>query len=275
MNTDFRAKSAIEALCASVDAVRGFQFMLRTLLECGGMRDRAEGIAALLTPHADDIECAADELLDLLDRAGDLDADRDQKLMELLRCAMLADAGRPAWHDLDTIAARARVHRSDVARVMFVLTGEDHDGPAYRAWDGDLSDGLPAHVLAGLVWETLARSDMWGRVSDATGTELLKLREIVLAMVECAPKRAANPRPFGDVLDAQAAEGEMRAKVAAQDAQGPSSDALGAALDRLRRADLGEIAREVNLEEDAVRRVLDRLLSEPMPEAEPAVRNAV
>ena len=134
---------------------------------------------------------------------------------------------------------------------------------------------LPAHVLAGLVWETLARSDMWGRVSDATGTELLKLREIVLAMVECAPKRAANPRPFGDVLDAQAAEGEMRAKVAAQDAQGPSSDALGAALDRLRRADLGEIAREVNLEEDAVRRVLDRLLSEPMPEAEPAVRNAV
>ena len=287
MNLDYRAGNALETLAAAVDAVRSFQFMLTPALDRGGMGDRAEGIAALLTAPVDDMGNAIEDLWSVLDEAGDLEARddqdeddaaetyRDRRLMELLRRAALAEAGRPAWHDLDTIAARSHVHRSEVARVMFVLTGEDHDGSAYRAWDGDLSDGLPAHVLAGLVWETLARSDMWGRVSDATGTELPKLREIVLAMVECAPKRAANPRPFGDVLDAQAAEGEMRAKVATQDAQGPSSDALGTTLDRLRRADLGEIAREVNLEEDAVRRVLDRLLTEPRPEAETAVRNSV
>lgn len=50
----------------------------------------------------------------------------------------------------------------------------------------------------------------------------------------------------------------MRERVAEQDAQGPSGPALTDAVDRLRRADLGEIAREVNLDESALRRVVER-----------------
>lgn len=56
-------------------------------------------------------------------------------------------------------------------------------------------------------------------------------------------------------------EHEMRAKAAAQP------------KDRLRQADLGAIARDTNLKEETVRRVLDRLLADPGPDDMPAVSN--
>ena len=44
-------------------------------------------------------------------------------------------------------------------------------------------------------------------------------------------------------------------------------------IDRLRAADLGQIARDTNLKEDTVRRVLERLLADPDPQERPAVSN--
>lgn len=56
-------------------------------------------------------------------------------------------------------------------------------------------------------------------------------------------------------------EHELRAKAAVQP------------MDRLRQADLGAIARDTNLKEETVRRVLDRLLADPGPDDMPAVSN--
>lgn len=44
-------------------------------------------------------------------------------------------------------------------------------------------------------------------------------------------------------------------------------------IDRLRAADLGQIARDTNLKEDTVRCVLERLLADPEPQERPAVSN--
>ncbi len=44
-------------------------------------------------------------------------------------------------------------------------------------------------------------------------------------------------------------------------------------MDRLRDADLGRIARDTNLKEETVRRVLERLLADPEPQGRPAVSN--
>lgn len=56
-------------------------------------------------------------------------------------------------------------------------------------------------------------------------------------------------------------EHELRAKAAVRP------------LDRLRQANLGAIARDTNLKEETVRRVLDRLLADPAPDEMPAASN--
>ncbi|MDR0807685.1 MAG: hypothetical protein LBE86_00905 [Gemmobacter sp.] len=260
-------------------ALRAFNFMMEYVHEyiVGGIPVTiAGGMSHLLHRQLDDfdkIRNTADTLAEQLmttDRA----ATNEGRLAEAIRAGILAAAGRPAWHDLDTIATRARVRKCDLARVMLVLTGEDHAGPAYRAWDGNLSEGVHAHLLSGLCWEALARCDMWGQVSTATGLGLEKVQEVLQAMLEYSPLRERiSLEPFAEVRAARTADAEMRARVAEQDAERPSEQAVMATLDRLRGADLAEIARAANLQEETVRRVLDRLLADPGPDDRPAVSN--
>ena len=270
MNTDYTLSDAVAALSETVPALCALKAMIGDHLPAGLSR----GVQTLLDQQISAIETVAGDMEFMLETMDEAEPGMtpEERIVELLRQASLTDAGRPAWHDLDTIAARSRVRRDDVARVMFILTGEDHAGPAYRAWDGNLAEGMHAHLLAGKCLDALAHCDMWGQVSDATGLDLEKVKDVLQAMLEYSPKREAiDLRPFGEVLDAQAADKVMRELVAEQDAQGPSEAALTDAVDRLRRADLSGIAREVNMDESAVRRVVERLLAEPHPNPETAV----
>ncbi len=270
MNTDYTLTDAVAALSETVPALCALKAMIGDHLPAGLSR----GVQTLLNQQISAIEAVAGDMEIMLETMDETEPGMtpEERITEIMRQAALADAGRPAWHDLDTIAARSRVRRDDVARVMFILTGEDHAGPAYRAWDGNLAEGMHAHLLAGKCLDALAYCDMWWQVSEATGLSLEKTKDVLHSMLEYLPKREAiDLRPFGAVLDAQVAERAMRERVAEQDAQGPSGAALTDAVDRLRRADLGEIAREVNLDESALRRVVERLLAEPHPNPETAV----
>ena len=274
MNTLNTLSDAAETLRQVNAALVAFNAMLGRSL-AGQVEPQFNiGVKNLLDNQIDTLVRVEDSLFECLETIDETEPGMtpEERIAEMLRQAALADAGRPAWHDLDTIAARSRVRRDDVARVMFTLTGEDHAGPAYRAWDGNLAEGMHAHLLAGKCLDALAYCDMWRQVSEATGLSLEKTKDVLHSMLEYLPKREViDMRPFGAVLDAQVAERAMRERVAEQDAQGSSDTALTEAVDRLRRADLGEIAREVNLDESAVRRVVERLLAEPHPDPETAV----
>lgn len=192
----------------------------------GALADQHSGLHCLM---ASQLESMADgvELLRSYIR-------REEKGTDLAPAANL-----PEWHDIATIATRSRVHRSEVARIMFVLTGQDYEGEDYRAWDGNLSEGLHSHLLSGLCWEALARGDMWGKISTATGLSLGQVREVLDAMLAYSPKREAIE------LGPIAQDLKNRAALANQ------------------AADLSQIARDTNVEEETVRRVVDRLQADP------------
>ncbi|RWR25045.1 hypothetical protein D2T29_22420 [Sinirhodobacter populi] len=284
-------------------ALRAFTFMLDQMHEYAAGKPNATigyGIGQLLRRQVDDFEEINSDVYRLIARltkaeralaeaeAAHLPAlqgpapEAEDRIREIICTAVLAEASRPAWHDLDTIAARSRVHRSEVARVLFVLTGEDHDGPAYRAWDGNLSEGLHSHLLTGLCWAALARCDMWAQVSAATGIDLMDVKKVLNAMLEYSPKREAiNLRNFEDIREIQQAEAEVRARVAEQDAQGPASEKLRETLEAVVGDDpdtggmsdtIDRIVSESDLSAASVARVVGLLLDEVRdePEEEPA-----
>lgn len=277
---------AREAFEETYEALRGFQLMLgSTLEEYSNSSQFNYGISALLRHQLDSLKEVRRDVFTLVDWLAEAAESQDRpapqetltpeaRLVEAIRREILAAADRPAWHDLDTIAARARVRKCDLARVMFVLTGEDHTGPAYRAWDGNLSDGVHAHLLAGLCASALSHGDMLGKVSTATDLEIEKIEAVLRALLEYTPKRErVSQEPFAEVKAAQAEDMAMRARIAEQDADRPSAQAIVKTLDQLRAANLGEIARDTNLKEETIRRVLDRLLDYPAPDERPAVSN--
>lgn len=201
------------------------------------------------------------------------DAAQESRIAEIIRTAVLAEAGRPAWHDLDTIAARARVHRAEAARILFVLTGEDHAGDAYRASDGNPAQGLPAHLLAQAIHATLAQGDVWGRVSTETGLELDTLKAVLSSILHNLPRREVQGQ-IAEVAEIAQAEAEARELVAAQDEAGPEQQDLRAVLDTLQgpklRGAIEAIADESGLNAEQIARVVAQLMDEAGEEATPA-----
>jgi len=185
----------LDAICRSLDALHYLDNLLDLAVNAdgGGLADQRSGLSALMGRQLEDIGDAVEALrvawTETTARLPEMTA--EERIVEIVRRAALADAGRPAWHDIETIAARARVHQDEAARVMFVLTGEDHYGLAYRAWDGNLHEGLPAHLLASHIWKTLSHGDVWGQVSAATGLELDRLKVVLEAMLQYLPRREA------------------------------------------------------------------------------------
>ncbi|SDF51628.1 hypothetical protein PUH89_06530 [Rhodobacter capsulatus] len=202
-------------------------------------------------------------------RRGILEADaQEDRIAEIIRKNALWAAGRMPWHDIDTIAARARVHRDEAARILFVLTGEDHAGAAYRAFDGNPSQGLHAHLLAQAIHATLAQSDVWGRVSKETGIELNKLEWVLTSILTNLPRRADVRGQFAEVDAIAKAEAEAEAfeRVAAQDATGPDTESLLAVLNavtgpKLRTA-IDAIAEESGLPAKRIAEVVAQLIDE-------------
>lgn len=185
----------LDAVVRSLDALHYLNQLLDLALNAdgGGLADPRSGLAELMGRQLEDIGDQVEAIRTVRNERTEAapGAMTDQRIAEAARCAALAEAGRPAWHDIDAIAARARVHKDEAARVLFVLTGEDHQGPAYRAWDGNLHEGLPAHLLSSHIWNTLAHGDVWGQVSTATGLELDRLKQVLEAMLQYLPRRDA------------------------------------------------------------------------------------
>ena len=283
-------------------ALRAFTFLLEQTHEyaAGGVSATiGYGIGHLLRRQVDDFEEINSDVSRLIGRlkkaemalakaeAAHLPApqgpapDAENRIREIIRTAVLAEARRPAWHDLDTIAARSCVHRGDVARVLFVLTGEDHSGADYRAYDGHPAKGMAAHLLAMQISRALSHGDIWGRISDATGLELDKLREVLDAVVTHLPRRADYKGQIASVQENAKAEADMRARVAEQDAQEPAPEKLREALEAVVGNDpetgdmsdtIARIANESGLPSASVARVVGLLLAETgeEPEEEPA-----
>lgn len=191
---------------------------------------------------------------------------KEDRIAEIIRKNALLAAGRMPWHDIDTIAARASVHRDEAARILFVLTGEDHAGAAYRAFDGNPSQGLHAHLLAQAIHATLAQSDVWGRVSTETGIELDKLEWVLTSILQNLPRRADVQGQFAEVEAIAKAEAEAFARVAAQDEAGPDTESLLAVLNavagpKLRTA-IDAIAEESGLPASRIAEVVAQLIHE-------------
>jgi len=216
-------------------------------------------------------------------RADAEDAAHEARIREIIRTAVLAEASRPAWHDLDMIAARACVDRADVARVMFVLTGEDHAGETYRDGRGHPAEGMAAHLLALQINRALAHGEIWGRVSDATGLELDRLREVLEAVLTHLPRRAGYKGQIAEMQEASRADADMREQAAERIAQGPSAEKLRETLEAVvgddpetggMSATIARIADESGLSSASVARVVGMLLAEvgetpESPEEEP------
>lgn len=200
-------------------------------------------------------------------RRGIHEADaQEDRIAEIIRKNALLAAGRMPWHDIDIIAARARVHRDEAARILFVLTGEDHAGTAYRAFDGNPSQGLHAHLLAQAIHATLAQSDVWGRVSKETGIELNKLEWVLTSILTNLPRRADVQGQFAEVDAIAKAEAEAFERVAAQDETGPDTESMLAVLNamvgpKLRTA-IDAIAEESGLPVSRIAEVVAQLIDE-------------
>lgn len=185
----------------------------------------AYGVSHLLSRQLDDLQDINTGVSDLIARVKAAEraapkGDPADRIREAMRAAILAEEGRPAWHDLDLIATRACVHRDEAARVLFVLTGEDHAGEDYRAWDGHPAEGLPAHVLARTIYRTLSQCDLWGRVSMATGLDLDQVKGVLNAMLDALPHRADARGQIAEVTANAKAEADMHARVAMRDQDG-------------------------------------------------------
>lgn len=264
----------------SLDALSAFSNILDLAVhhDAGALTSSDSGLSYLMDCHIHDLAEARQELWQYRptfeDRQASSGVTPVERILEAIRVSLLAADNRPAWHDLDTISARSRVRKAEVARVMFILTGEDHEGAAYRAWDGNLSEGVHSHLLSGLCWEALSRCDMFGQVSTATGLDLGKLREVLQAILEYSPKRQSiSLEPFGDVREAQLAEAAMYERVAARDAEKIAEDQPPAATaTELRDALIAEklregvkpaiIAQAMNLRKSAVDKVATKLTAE-------------
>ena len=78
-----------------------------------------------------------------------------------------------------------------------------------------------------------------------------------------AAQIARNGPPEGWITPPIYDANSLRAEIAAEKADAEVAAAEAAAVARLRRMDLEAVARDTKLEEDTVRRVVDRLLAEP------------
>jgi len=256
-------RQAHEYFEETYEALRGFQLMLGcTLEEYGNKGKFSYGISALLRQKLDDLQEVRSDVFDLIDslnaRLPDAPARQEYaepqqiltpeaRIAELIRTSSLAADDRPAWHDLDAIAAKSCVQKGDVARVLFVLTGEDHAGPAYAAYDGNLSDGLAAHLLSMLINRTLAHGDIWGQVSTATGIDLMDLQRILEAMLAYVPRKQAIT--LAEKLDRQEPTAtELReAMIAAQLRDGVEPGIIAQALN-LRKSAVDKVAAKLTAE---------------------------
>ena len=245
------------------EALRGFQLMLgSTLDEYSNAPKFSYGISALLRQKLDDLQEVRADVFGLIDRLSAQLADgptrqeqmepeqiltHEARIAELIRSSSLAADNRPAWHDLDAIAAKSCVHKGDVARVLFVLTGEDHAGPAYEAYDGNLSDGLAAHLLSMLINRTLAHGDIWGQVSTATGIDLMDLQRILEAMLAYVPRKRAIT--LAEQLDREEpTPTELReSMIAAQLRDGVEPGIIAQALN-LRKSAVAKVAAKLTVE---------------------------
>ena len=256
------------------EALRGFQLMLgAALAEYSAGGNFACGITSLLRQQIDSLKDLREDVFALIDDLAEaVESQAPEALLsEAIRREILAAAGRPAWHDLDTIAVRAKVPKADVARVMFILTGEDHEGAAYRARDGHLAQGLPAHLLFQHCSSALTHGEIWAQVSHDTGLTWEKVKEVMNAVISYLPKRErVSLEPFAEVRAIAKAEQEMRERVA-QTNQADSTAGEIAAL--LCQADLARIAQDSGTSEDTVRKVLARLQADPGEGAAPVAVN--
>lgn len=262
------------------EALRGFQLMLgAALTEYGAGGNSAYGIASLLRQQIDSLKDLREDVFALMDdlaeaiesQSPEEDRTPEALLSEAIRREILAAAGRPAWHDLDTIAVRAKVPKADVARVMFILTGEDHEGAAYRARDGHLAQGLPAHLLFQHCSSALTHGEIWAQVSHDTGLTWEKVKEVMNAVISYLPKRERiSLEPFAEVRAIAKAEQEMRERVAQTDQAGSTVGEIAALLCQ---ADLARIAQDSGTSEDTVRKVLARLQADPGEGAAPVAIN--
>jgi hypothetical protein len=197
------SRARFDNMDGNLDALKAFTFMLETVAhyDAGQLVLAADGLRDLVMPH---IEQLSGHIGDL--RAETAAAIRDQKAEEHAQ-----DRAPVAWHDLDAIAAKSCVHKSEVARVLFVLTGEDHAKADYAAPDGSHFDGLAAHLLSMLISRTLSHGDIMGQVSTATGIDLMDLQDILEAMASYVPKRPAIT--LAERLERQAAKAAQEAAV--------------------------------------------------------------
>lgn len=304
MNTELAPDLNLSDFVTQVDdtyhALRAFNFLIDQMHEthAGGVDALiGYGIGQILRRHVDDLaEINSDvfRLITRVDRAekalAEIEAahvpalqgpapSAEDRIAEIIRTAVLAEASRPAWHDLDMIAARACVDRADVARVMFVLTGEDHAGEAYRDGRGHPAEGMAAHLLALQINRALAHGEIWGRVSDATGLELDRLREVLEAVLTHLPRRAGYKGQIAEMQEAGRADADMREQAAERIAQGPSAEKLRETLEAVVGEDpetggmsetIARIADESGLPSASVARVVGMLLAEVGEEPESA-----
>lgn len=170
----------------TTSALKGFTDLLEFALgEVGGdLKRHAFGVARLLEQQVD--------TLDELRRAARIEANK-------------LEADRPVYADgdIDAIARMAGVQKSMAARVMFVLTGKDLAGDAYKR-EGDFGPyRLDKHLLERRVYDTLNSSVEWGRVSLETNLDLHTVQAVFNAMlgVPVARQAEAAPEPAHPTID--------------------------------------------------------------------------
>lgn len=252
----------------------------------GDLEGDSYGIARLMSGHADDLErihTAARE--------------------EVLKLGLAGPNKRPAYSEGDAafIARLAGVHIGATARVLFVLTGKDLAGDAYKR-EGDFGAyRLHRHLLERRIYDTLSNEVEWGRVIDETGLDFHKMQEVFHSMLKVSPQVAAEAK-FGANLQKALLqrlgsdeihrvaeklgldddtvynvavnlaipdeEAERHEEVPAVDKSKPTDPRKEIIADKLRESvDAGQIAQALNMKKATVERVIDQMMAEqPRPD---------
>lgn len=173
-----------DSLEDTISALHGFSGLLDLALhDSGDLQPYADGVARLLDQQVTALvrvrEAARQEVEKL----------RTEKLPPLFN------------DDIEAIARLAGVHKGAAARVMFVLTGKDLAGDAYKR-EGEMGTyRLDRHLLERRVYDVLNNSVEWGRVSLETGLDLYTVQAVFLSMLN-SPGIEARPRPIEDIREA-------------------------------------------------------------------------
>ena len=168
----------LDTLDDTVSTLQGFTDLLEFALgEVGGdLKHNAYGVARLLEQQVD--------ALDQLRRAARIETNR-----------LEADSPVYADGDIDAIARMAGVQKSMTARVMFVLTGKDLAGDAYKR-EGDFGPyRLDRHLLERRIYDTLNNSMEWGRVSQETDLPFHTVQAVFNAMLGVPVVRQSDAAP--------------------------------------------------------------------------------